>query len=499
MKHLKIIFTLTLVVLSASIMVFYVEAWTTPKIDEYNLAQANAAKLEVLPTLVVADLVKSDGVTPIDPVAGDFTGSTIIELLLIPGKGYIYTAEFSGYQSKVRYMIALDNDGLITGFKTLIHGETAGYGSTIADEVYRLQFEGLSQEDAISGNIDDVAGLSGAPVTMGAFRESLKGVVQFHQSTYEGVEIETPEARQDRLVLAAFPTADRFVDIKADFAANDEIEILNEVYDADDTLLGYLYYVNTVGVSFSEVTYIKFFVGFNLDKEITGFAILDDNETAGKTTNMYLDEYGQAFVGDIIDSADYGIDDISGSTMSNDLIQDVVREIAGYHNDFVTAFRPENVDVVNADLLKAFPEGVTFTSVYSDLSYNESIGNIYEVYDAGDILLGYVYYSTFFGFNTVTGIEFVLGIDVLGNTNLIEILNSSESWGDAVSYSNYDGLSGYFPDVEWLDNFEAVSVLELIIDPVDDIAGVSTTTGNMLETIQGILQYHLFEVVGGAN
>ena len=49
MKHIKIVLTLAVVVVIASVMVFYVEAWTTPIIDDYNFEQANLAKFEVLP------------------------------------------------------------------------------------------------------------------------------------------------------------------------------------------------------------------------------------------------------------------------------------------------------------------------------------------------------------------------------------------------------------------------------------------------------------------
>ena len=153
--------------------------------------------------------------------------------------------------------------------------------------------------------------------------------------------------------------------------------------------------------------------------------------------------------------------------------------------------------MTDEDLLLAFPEGITFTSVYQEYSYNELIGNVYEVYDSGNILLGNVYYVEFDGRDNV--IQLVLGIDVAGNTNLIEVLYAGESWSEASDYGTYDGLSGNFPDTAWLDFFEGTSVLNLILDPVDTIAGVSTTTGNMITAIDGVLQYHLFEIVGGAN
>jgi Na+-translocating ferredoxin:NAD+ oxidoreductase RnfG subunit len=501
MKHIKIIFTLSLVVLTASLSVFFVEGWATPIIDAENVRLANLAKFEVLPDLEPDDLFVSDGVLK-EPENIDFSDSTINELFYFEGTGYIYTSEFKGYQSSVIYMIAIDMTGDISGFKVLVQGETPGYGAAILDEEYRAQFEGLALDTVIAGEIDDIAGLSGAPVTMGAFKASLKETIEYHQANYGGVVFETPEEREARLLLEAFPTAVRYEDITLTHEANDEIEIIYEVYDDGDSLLGYIYYVNTVGVSFTETTYIKFFVGFDLDKEITGFVLLDDNETTGKTPPMYLDDYGYSYIGEDINSDDYGIDEIAGSTMTDDLIQDVVREIATYHIDYVlfegTVFvRPDDVEVTNENLLLAFPEGSTFTSVYQDYSYNELIGNVYEVFDAGNVLLGNVYYVEFDGRDNI--IQLVLGIDVAGNTNLIEVLYAEESWSAASEYGTYDGLSGNFPDTTWLDFFEGTSVLNLILDPVDDVAGVSTTTRSLISAIDGVLQYHLFEVAGGAN
>lgn len=500
MKHIRIVLILSIVVLIASLSVFFVEGWSTPLIDAENIRLANLAKFEVLPDLTSDDLYVSDGVL-LDPVDMDYSSSTIKELFYFEGVGYIYTSEFNGYQSTVVYMIGIDMSGNISGFKVLEQGETPGYGNTIADEAYRLQFEGLALEDAISGNIDDVAGLSGAPVTMGAFRVSLKETIEYHQANYGGVVFETAEEREARLLLEAFSTAVRYEDVTTTYEANEDIEIIYEVYDSGDVLLGYVYYVNATGAGYTSPSTIEFFVGFNLDKEITGFALLNDTETTGKTTDMYLDGYGDAFIGDDMESDDYGVDAIAGSTDSNVRIHEIVKEISEYHVEFVLQegvfVRPENVVVANEDLLLAFPLGITFTSIYADFEYNELIGNVYEVLDGSSALIGYVYYVEFDGRDDV--INLVLGIDLAANTNLIEVLYANESWQDADDFGNYDGTSGYFPDTVWLDFFEGVSVLDLILDPIDTVAGVSTTTARMLDAIKEVLQYHLFELVGGAN
>ncbi|KFZ26043.1 MAG: Electron transport complex protein RnfG [Candidatus Izimaplasma bacterium HR2] len=493
MKHIKIIFTLTLVVLTASVMVFFVEALTTPIIDEYNIEQANAAKFEVLPGLVANDL------KDLNPTLSDFSNTSIEELLIIDGKGYIYTAEFSGYQSKIRYIIGIDLNGTLTGFKVLVQGETPGYGDTITDEEYRLQFEGLSTTDALNGDIDDVAGLSGAPITMGAFRDSLKAVMEFHQSNYEGVVIESPEDRLERWRDEITVVDAIFTDVSADYTMDDTVIKMEIANDGTDDV-AVVYTVQFSG--FVTTGYVEYLISFDLEtNDIIGLRVTHNDESSGIgsilsdiTFTPQFDDMLQA------DALNGDIDEVAGGSapITYSAFIDSLEEVILFHQAiYQVAARADNIEVVNADLLLAFPTGITFTSVYTNYAYNEFIGNIYEVYDGSNVLLGYVYYVQLEGRDD--DINFVLGIDIDGNTLLIEILYSAESWDAADEHGTYDGNSGEFPDTVWIDNFEGVSILDLILDPVDDIAGVSTTTGSMLEAIEEVLQYHLFELVGGAN
>ena len=39
----------------------------------------------------------------------------------------------------------------------------------------------------------------------------------------------------------------------------------------------------------------------------------------------------------------------------------------------------------------------------------------------------------------------------------------------------------------------------IMFSPIDDIAGVSTTTGGLNATLETIVEYHLTEIIGGAN
>ena len=305
---------------------------------------------------------------------------------------------------------------------------------------------------------------------------------------------ETLNVLRDSLWLELFPSATKFIKVTRDYSAHHDIVDVYEVYN-DTTYLGNLYHVNAVGASASEVTFIEFFLGIKEDNIFTGLRMWDENETDGKADPFYLPAYGDSYTGDNIEEV-FVIDDVAGSSVTNAALQSAALEIAIYHVEEYLGrqyARPASLDTDETSLLLAFPSGVTFISVYLDYTYNEQIYNVYEVLDASDILLGYVYYGNAEGRGGP--IEFTWGIDIFSTTKYVAILNDSETWDLARNFGIYNGSVGIFPDTYWLDNFEEVS-LNTIIDPgVDSVAGVTITTENFSSTLKIIAQYHIDELV----
>jgi len=497
MKHIRIVLTLTIVVLTASLLVFFAEAYTTPIIDEYNREQANIAKFEVFPNLEDLDeLELAEGY--------DYTDTTINELFIVDGKGYIYTAEFIGYVAEVPiiYIIGIDMDGIITGYKTLIHKESPGYGIGIGYDSFYEQFIGKTVDELESGDIDAIAGTSNAPITTGALKDSLNKVMVFHKTEIQGLTVETKEERIDRLAYEIFSDATSHTDVTTDYLANDDITFIYEMYN-EDTYLGNVYLVNAKGASFGgPTTFIEFLIGINTSDTFEGFRMIDDNETPGISDPFYLEAYASSYNGDPIEG-EYTIDDVAGSTLTNSSLQIATLDVSNYHLEEylgIVLERPDTVPADPADLLLAYPTGVTFNSIYEEHEYSEYIYDLYEVLDAGSNLIGHVYYGHINGFGGGV-IEFTLGVDLTGTTQELTIIDSTESWDEAHSsqYSDYDGSEGYWPDTPWLDNFRDVTFASLLASPVDGVAGVSTTTDGMLEIVAGIAQYHIDNIEGGVE
>jgi outer membrane murein-binding lipoprotein Lpp len=300
---------------------------------------------------------------------------------------------------------------------------------------------------------------------------------------------------RDSLWMELFPTATEYRKVTRDYDAHHDIADLYEVYN-EAVYLGNLYHVLAVGASASEVTFIEFFLGIKEDNTFAGFRMWDENETETKADPFYLSQYGDSYLGDDIEDA-FTIDDVVGSSVTNTALQSAALEIAMYHVEVYLGreyARPASLDIIESNLLLAFPSGVSFNSVYADYSYNENIYNIYEVLDASNALLGYVYYGNAEGRGGT--IEFTWGIDLSDTTVFVEILNDTETWDLAYNFGIYNGAVGYWPTTSWLTNFEEVTLPDITIIGIDSVAGVTVTTTNFSDALKIIAQYHIDESVG---
>lgn len=412
----------------------------------------------------------------------------------------IYTVEFVGYNpSDVNeYMIAFDlTTNQVLGFETLYSGDSEDFG---AEKMYDTenwpQFEGQSSSDLLAPDVD---GFSGASVTGNALELSLQQVSVFHQWEFQGVVVLTPEQQFEAYKVELFPTATRFDDVTPFKPYSPIITTIFDAYDESDNFLGTIYHVTTIGASYSEFTYIEFLVGINKDNEFSGFRMVSDNETEGKTDDFYEVGYDASIIND--DIADpVALDAVTGSTITFNKITNAITEITIYHVEKYTN-RPDSIVVDNANLLAAFPTAASFVSVYEDYDFDAVIGNVYEARDGSNAVLGYVYYATAAGYQSST-IEFTWGVDTSGVTQQLHIISGTQSWGDAASseYSDYTGAFGNnFPTSTWLSLFEGVQLSSILSSPVDNVAGVSTTTRGMKVSLEAIASYHAAQAVGGAN
>ena len=413
----------------------------------------------------------------------------------------VYTVEFVGFNTDdvIRYIIGFDlATGETIGFTVLYANDTPGYGLKITEEDRWLQFEaGKTSDELLNGQID---GITGATVTTNAWKASLQAVSQFHQVEFEGKEPSlTYEQRLEQYKTDLFANGETFTDVTSEKPSHIQIEAIYDVFDDSDTLLGTLYHVITIGASYSETTFIEYYLAINADGTFAGFRMLRDTETEGRADDFYGASYDDTFEGADIES-DYTIDDVSGSSITKSHIEVSIEDIVTYHLNKYNV-RPEPVEVSTSALTAAYASAASFNSIYSEYDFEGAIGNIYEALDSGGTRIGYVYVAEASGYGGT--IQFTWGVDISGNTQTFNVISSGESWDMAEQYASYDGSQGYFPDTPWLDNFEGDTFTNILADindsTIDDVAGVSTTTSGLLDVIETIINYHNNQILGGSN
>ncbi|MGS0972095.1 MAG: FMN-binding protein [Candidatus Izemoplasmataceae bacterium] len=587
MRHLKIVFTLMIVVVLSSVGVFAVEQITTPIIEQAQFEAENAALFEVFPALE-----SSDDLTPEEGL--NLEGTTITQVIEIDGKGYIYTAQFQGFQSLIKYMIGVDLEGTITGYQTLEQGDTPGYGAKIADPLFSNQFAGEALSSVGAGEFD---GIAGATITTGGFTGSIQKLADFHDATFAdgGGGGEETDPREEITSEGA-----SFTDVTGDYDISGTPITKVEMVNDDEAVI---YHVTFEGWQ-PDASYI---IAFDLEThDVLGFRVIEHNETTGIGSLIAEDDFMAQFDGLAHNDALNGnIDSVSGATAPVTLsgLRDSLNEVTLFHQTYfgggesdeeklerligetfpsenselredVTADYPANESILNifdiynddaerigvvyyaevlgnsygdvadiklllvveegsimsdvilfddnetpsifelnnllnyhiahyltflapdeAALSAAYPDAVSFDSVYGDYPYSADILNVFEAKDESDNVLGYVYYAVASGFGG--DITFTWGVDNAGITKQLSIVSHGESWNNAYPYSE-DPVAGIFPNTSWLDQFEETDLSSINVGDIDDVAGVSTTTGGMKEAFAYIIEYHETNV-GGAN
>ena len=164
---------LGVICLIASLLLAAVYQVTEPKIEAITIANANAARIEVMPeatgfTLVDCELV--DGVTEVYKSDNE--------------TGYVITSAAKGFGGDITVMTAIYPDGTIEKVKvTDCSNETAGLGSKTQDASYTDQYTGAV---TITNNADEegqyVKPISGASYSSkGVFNAVSYALEQFAQ------------------------------------------------------------------------------------------------------------------------------------------------------------------------------------------------------------------------------------------------------------------------------------------------------------------------------
>lgn len=285
---------LTVICLVVSAALAFTEQATTPVIQAKEKADAEAARMEVLPsadsfeTLTLDNLPR--GVTEVSKAAN--------------GAGIVVIAEAKGYGGTMRVMVGIDADGKIAKTKTLAHSETAGLGSRTAEAPFQSQFSG--KDSALEG----VQTIGGATISSGTFISIVKqAFAAYAAATGQGVE--------DPVGLTAAKLARYYPD-----GTEYEVVEAGGVKGIRCGDAGWVVYAAEKGYH-GDITVA---VLFDRSDAIIGVVVDSHSETAGVGSKVAESAFTEQFVGNKLES----VESIGGATVSSEAMKKAVA--AAVHN-----------------------------------------------------------------------------------------------------------------------------------------------------------------------
>ncbi|MBE5968329.1 MAG: FMN-binding protein [Lachnospiraceae bacterium] len=117
------------------------------------------------------------------------------------------------------------------------------------------------------------------------------------------------------------------------------IDEINQVYDGNDTLIGYIVKVNTKG--YKDV--ISLVLGYSVDRTVQGMEIVSINDTAGLGNNAKEPDFKNQFAGKTVDqfevtksgaTKENEINAISSATITTDAVVHAVNAGLGFLSEY---------------------------------------------------------------------------------------------------------------------------------------------------------------------
>lgn len=458
MKHLRIVLTLTITVVLFSVGVFFVESITTPIITKANADAANAAKAEVLPTLADYDQEALSSFADYD-----VADSGITDIFKIPGHGFVYQAQFQGYQSIIVYMIGFNEDGVITGYKTLQQGDTPGLGAEIGNSDNWTQFTGMTLTDAAAGNID---GLSGATVTTTGWKASLARVINFHNNEMLGFEV------SDVTSSLTLPDGVTKVEVVSD-GTND----LEVIYTVEFT------------TTYSESANIYTVTIDLADGTVKSLVINEAHDSEGIGLDIGAPEFAEQFAKMTqTDAIDGNFDVQAGASypITFGEFKSTFDAVYLFHREqyegfvFVPETDEEKLIRYQEEITE---EDVVLVDVTSTKDTSCSIISKIETVNEDE---GYIFYFKFKGYNAASPIEAMISIDDNDKVLGLRIISQNDT----------AGLGGMIESEDFLAQFDGIRFEAAERGAFDDLSGASITTDALVGALEEVFGFYRKEILG---
>lgn len=192
---------------------------------------------------------------------------------LAKDQGYIFKSEVKGYSSTpIIFMIGVDNEGVIKGFKILSHAETSGIGSRIETEEYVSVVTGKTASDTIDT-------LAGATVSTKAVRSGIDAAFTVYNNLLglapveKTNEPETPKVETNTAEIVSNNEGTYIVESKG-FSAINEITVITKEGLIESVTISAFNDVLADGTSVFPEAYFTKFAGLNVSEITSDFDVV---------------------------------------------------------------------------------------------------------------------------------------------------------------------------------------------------------------------------------
>lgn len=169
----------------ATAVLAVVNGMTSPIVTEREAKEYNDSLKEVFET---ADDFKSLSETDKDIYTKVVEGNENVEDIVLAYSGgeevgYVFKVNGKGYGGPITFVIGVDKEATILGYKVLISSETKGFGSQVAEDPFVSSVVGnkLDQEIVSASNPStdyDIQAISGTTISVKGILSGLNGAVK---------------------------------------------------------------------------------------------------------------------------------------------------------------------------------------------------------------------------------------------------------------------------------------------------------------------------------
>lgn len=166
----KPVLVLVCICLVVTALLAYINSVTSPIIAKAEQEKTEQAMSEVL--------AEADGFNPLEI---ENLPERVTEVYSAQnGSGYVFMLTTKGYGGDMKLICGMKSDGTIEQCKTLSHAETSGLGSKTAEDPYRNQYSGKSDD-----TLSEVDAITGATISSTAYKNAIEDAFKAYDMVKE--------------------------------------------------------------------------------------------------------------------------------------------------------------------------------------------------------------------------------------------------------------------------------------------------------------------------